>query len=87
MKLAAPSCPHSRIYARKLAETLGRKDFAGLKLCDFGAGRGSMATALIELNADVYAIEPFGYESPGVAGDKPSKAWTNCRRTCFSMAS
>jgi 2-polyprenyl-3-methyl-5-hydroxy-6-metoxy-1,4-benzoquinol methylase len=53
---------HSRIYARKLAETLGRKDFAGLKLCDFGAGRGSMATALIELNADVYAIEPFGYD-------------------------
>jgi SAM-dependent methyltransferase len=53
---------HSRIYARKLANSLGRSDFAGLTLCDFGAGRGSMACALGELGADVYAIEPFGFD-------------------------
>jgi 2-polyprenyl-3-methyl-5-hydroxy-6-metoxy-1,4-benzoquinol methylase len=53
---------HSRIYARKLANSLGLSDFSGLTLCDFGAGRGSMASALSELGADIYAIEPFGFD-------------------------
>ncbi len=53
---------HSRAYARELVKTLGRSDFSGLKLCDFGAGRGAMVEALAELGAEVYAIEPFGYE-------------------------
>jgi 2-polyprenyl-3-methyl-5-hydroxy-6-metoxy-1,4-benzoquinol methylase len=53
---------HSRIYAHKLANSLGLSDFAGLTLCDFGAGRGSMAIALSELGADIYAIEPFGFD-------------------------
>jgi 2-polyprenyl-3-methyl-5-hydroxy-6-metoxy-1,4-benzoquinol methylase len=53
---------HSRIYARELARTLGRSDFKGLTVCDFGAGRGSMAKALAELNAEVYAVEPFGFD-------------------------
>ncbi len=53
---------HSRVYARDLAKTLGRSDFRGLKLCDFGAGRGAMVEALTELGAEVYAIEPFGYD-------------------------
>ena len=52
----------ARAYARKLACSLSLRDFCGLKLLDFGAGRGAMLTALKELGADVYAIEPFGYE-------------------------
>jgi len=51
------------IYARKLADTLELKDFRGLRILDFGAGRGDALTALSELGADVYGVEPFGYES------------------------
>ena len=50
-------------YARKLADTLGLKDFRGLRILDFGAGRGDAMTALSELGADVYGVEPFGYEA------------------------
>jgi len=50
----------ARIYAKKLALTLGLSDFSGLKILEFGAGRGYMLTALHELGAQVYAIEPFG---------------------------
>ncbi len=53
---------HSHIYARLLAGTLAINDFRGLTLCDFGAGRGSMAQALTELGAEVIAIEPYGHE-------------------------
>lgn len=52
----------ARIYARKLALELGLKDFRGLRILDFGAGRGDVLTALSELGADVYGVEPFGYE-------------------------
>jgi len=52
----------ARTYAGRLASSLGLKDFSGLKILDFGAGRGAMLTALAELGADVYAIEPFGYQ-------------------------
>ncbi len=50
------------VYARKLADTLDLKDFRGLNILDFGAGRGDVLTALSELGADVYGVEPFGYE-------------------------
>src|SRR5205823_4085133 len=52
----------ARTYVRRLANSLGFKDFSGLKILDFGAGRGAMLTALKELGADVCAIEPFGYQ-------------------------
>jgi 2-polyprenyl-3-methyl-5-hydroxy-6-metoxy-1,4-benzoquinol methylase len=52
----------ARIYARKLAQSLGLENFSGLKILDFGAGDGSMLMALSELGADVYGLEPFGYE-------------------------
>ena len=53
---------HSRVYAAKLARALHIKDFTGLRICDFGAGRGSMSQALSELGAEIYAVEPFGYD-------------------------
>ena len=52
----------ARVYAAKLAGSLGFKDFSGLKILEFGAGDGSMLEALSELGADVYGCEPFGYE-------------------------
>lgn len=52
----------ARIYARKIALSLELKDFSGLKILEFGSGRGYMLTALLELGADVYAVEPFGYD-------------------------
>ncbi len=52
----------ARIYAAKLAKSLGLKDFSGLKLLEFGAGQGNMLQACIELGATVTAIEPFGYK-------------------------
>lgn len=52
----------ARIYARKLAQSLKLKDLSGLKILEFGAGDGSMLAALSALGADVYGLEPFGYE-------------------------
>lgn len=52
----------ARIYAQNLASSLGLRNFVGLKILDFGAGRGDMLTVLSELGADVYGIEPFGYD-------------------------
>jgi len=52
----------ARVYAQKMVELLGLKDLSGLKILDFGAGKGCMLTALSELGADAYGVEPFGYE-------------------------
>ncbi len=52
----------ARSYARKLADALELPDFGGLRILDFGAGRGDALTALSELGADVYGVEPFGYQ-------------------------
>jgi hypothetical protein len=49
-------------YASELARSLKVKNFRGMKVLDFGAGKGSMSDALFKLGADVYAVEPFGYE-------------------------
>jgi SAM-dependent methyltransferase len=70
---------YARMYARKLATELGVKDLAGLEVCDFGAGRGEMASALAELGARVFVVEPFGqdylrshgFEPYGSLGDLP----------------
>jgi SAM-dependent methyltransferase len=50
------------VYARKLAEALRVRDFAGLRVLDYGAGRGAMAAALRRLRGDVWAVEPYGVE-------------------------
>lgn len=52
----------ARSYARKLADALELPDFRGLRILDFGAGRGDALTAFSELGADVYGVEPFGYQ-------------------------
>lgn len=52
----------ARVYAKNLARSLNCDSFRGLRILDFGAGRGAMLTVLAELGAEVSAIEPFGYE-------------------------
>jgi len=52
----------AEIYAEKLIESLGIVNVSGLRILDFGAGRGDMMVVLAELGADVYGVEPFGYE-------------------------
>jgi len=52
----------AKFYAQKLASALNLKNFAGLKILDFGAGRGDMLTALSGLGAQAYGVEPFGYD-------------------------
>lgn len=49
-------------YARVLADSLGLADFSGLRILDYGAGRGAMSIALKNLGADVCAVEPYGLE-------------------------
>ena len=51
----------ARLYGRRLCQSLGRDDLAGLAVLDFGAGRGEMLEALTELGAQVTAVEPFGW--------------------------
>ncbi len=55
-------------YAVQLAGSVGREDFRGLRILDYGAGRGAMLKTLQELGADIYAVEPFGYEFLRQAG-------------------
>jgi len=52
----------AKVYAWKLAKSLKRYDFRGLRILDFGAGRGAMLKALREMGASVCGIEPYGTE-------------------------
>lgn len=52
----------ARLYARKLADALNVTNLSGLRILDFGAGRGNALIAFAELGADVYGVEPFGYQ-------------------------
>jgi SAM-dependent methyltransferase len=57
-------------YAASLAGSLKIAGFRGLKVLDFGAGRGAMVRALKGLGADVFAVEPYGLDylrSEGIA--------------------
>lgn len=49
-------------YASQLARSLKVKNFERMKVIDFGAGKGSMSHTLSKMGADVYAVDPFGYE-------------------------
>jgi SAM-dependent methyltransferase len=43
-----------------LVKTLGRRSLVGMRVIDYGAGRGAMSLELKRRGADVVAIEPFG---------------------------
>ncbi|HXR32525.1 MAG TPA: glycosyltransferase [Verrucomicrobiae bacterium] len=47
-------------YAKRLARSLGREDLQGLRILEYGAGRGEFLRALQQFGADVYALEPYG---------------------------
>lgn len=52
----------ARIYVNHLIHSLGLRTFEGLRILDFGAGRGAMLQALKEKGAEVVGIEPYGIE-------------------------
>lgn len=58
----------ARIFLEKLAHSLGREDLRGLRILDFGAGRGAMLAALRECGADAAGVEPYGYDFLRAAG-------------------
>ena len=52
----------AREYTRRLLATLNLDDFGGLRLIELGAGDGAMSRALRERGAEVFAVEPYGYD-------------------------
>jgi SAM-dependent methyltransferase len=52
----------ARSTAQSLARSLGVQSFSGMRILDFGAGRGSMSLEFMRRGAEVVAIEPFGHE-------------------------
>ena len=52
----------ARIYGKLLAGSLGLRNLKGLRILDFGAGRGDMLKALMELGAEVVGVEPYGLD-------------------------
>ncbi len=50
------------VYANKLAKSLKLNNFKGLRILDYGAGRGAMLNALRNLGADVCGVDPYGVE-------------------------
>jgi 2-polyprenyl-3-methyl-5-hydroxy-6-metoxy-1,4-benzoquinol methylase len=49
-------------YVSEIAKSLGINDLKGLRILDYGAGRGAMIKVLLDSGADVYGVEPFGFE-------------------------
>jgi glycosyltransferase involved in cell wall biosynthesis len=47
-------------YAEQIIRSLHRRNLNGLKILEYGAGRGELLTALSKRGADVYALEPYG---------------------------
>jgi SAM-dependent methyltransferase len=50
-------------FARELSKTIGRDDFDGMRILDFGAGRGAAMQAMKQAGAHVVGVEPNGWES------------------------
>lgn len=51
----------AKIYADRLVQSLGFNSIEGMRLLDFGAGKGSIMEAFAQLGAEIYGVEPFGY--------------------------
>jgi len=49
-------------FVSRLAKSLGLDNLKGLRILDYGAGRGAMLKALMDAGVDAYGVEPFGYE-------------------------
>jgi SAM-dependent methyltransferase len=56
------------VYAEKLVQSIGRKSLSGLRILDYGAGRGDMLRALSEAGATAIGVEPFGWDFLGQEG-------------------
>jgi 2-polyprenyl-3-methyl-5-hydroxy-6-metoxy-1,4-benzoquinol methylase len=52
----------ARHLADSLTDTLGIRSLSGMRILDFGAGRGAMTLELMKRGAKLVAVEPFGYE-------------------------
>lgn len=48
-------------YVSRLMNSLGVTSFSGLRLLDFGAGRGALSAALIQMDAKVVPVDPYGW--------------------------
>jgi 2-polyprenyl-3-methyl-5-hydroxy-6-metoxy-1,4-benzoquinol methylase len=57
-------------YASELLRNLGRERAGGLRILDFGAGKGALMTALENEGAEVYGVEPYGHDRLREAGKK-----------------
>ena len=51
----------ARTYAGKLLTSVGLGDMNGLRILDFGAGRGAIVAVVSDLGAEAYGVEPFGH--------------------------
>lgn len=58
----------ARQYARELARSLRRRDLRGLRILDFGTGKGALVDALVEIGAIAFGVEPYGYAELTAAG-------------------
>jgi SAM-dependent methyltransferase len=50
------------VYCQQIIRSLERKDLRGLRILDFGAGRGTVLRALREAGAEAVGIEPYGHD-------------------------
>jgi 2-polyprenyl-3-methyl-5-hydroxy-6-metoxy-1,4-benzoquinol methylase len=50
----------AKSYCAQLAISLGRSSLEGMKLLDYGAGRGALSHALADQGAEPVALDPFG---------------------------
>ena len=49
-------------HAHHLTRALGRQDLKGVRILEFGAGRGEIVRATTALGAEVTPVEPYGWE-------------------------
>jgi 2-polyprenyl-3-methyl-5-hydroxy-6-metoxy-1,4-benzoquinol methylase len=49
-------------YVGELLKNLGRERADGLRILDFGAGKGALMAALKNAGAEVYGVEPYGHD-------------------------
>ena len=52
----------ARKYLIRLRKSLHIKSVSGLTILDYGAGRGEFTSVLQRDGADVYAVEPYGFD-------------------------